>query len=230
MKKQITPKSILKTIAVTIIIMMSNVSIKAQGNVILSVNPDNCLAPTPNSGTYVPTGTLNSKTAYDNGSYLRIVWSGTQWEVQGDDPNISGVTWITGWHDTANTPKPPNYGWVADFGCFPITLTGDVSTMSTASVNNIVTSDYFFSDIYPNPASKEFIIKESNNELTKVSKEITVEVYDITGKMVLLEKHKVLSGETTIKTNIESFNKGTYFVKLLNNDNNVVYKQTVIKQ
>ncbi|MCP6757095.1 hypothetical protein NL533_36255, partial [Klebsiella pneumoniae] len=66
-------------------------------------NPDVCVAPVPNAGTYTACGTVNGKSAYCKGANLRIVWTGTRWELQGDDPNISGVTWVEGWHNDAAT-------------------------------------------------------------------------------------------------------------------------------
>lgn len=106
----------------------------------LSVSPESCMAPTPNSGTYTQSGTLNGKPMYINGSYLRIVWTGSQWEVQGDDPAISGVFWYAGWHNTKNTATPPDSCWQSTAGCFIPTFTGAVTVIpsySSSSITNI---------------------------------------------------------------------------------------------
>lgn len=95
------------------------------GQVVLSIaTSDNCMAPTPNAGTYTQSGTLNGKPMYVKGANLRIVWTGTQWEIQGDDPGISGVSWVTGWANTKNTSTPPSDCWSSPAGCFQATLSG----------------------------------------------------------------------------------------------------------
>ena len=102
---------------------------------------DNCMNPLPNAGTYVVSGTLNGKNMYIKGANLRIVWTGSQWELQGDDPSIGGVTWVTAWHNTYNTSIPPADCWVADFGCFPITLSGSAFPVVTVSSISLVNSN-----------------------------------------------------------------------------------------
>lgn len=95
------------------------------GQVVLSIaTSDNCMAPTPNAGTYTQSGTLNGKPMYVKGANLRIVWTGTQWEIQGDDPAIGGVSWFAGWVNTKNTATPPTDCWTSPSGCFQATLSG----------------------------------------------------------------------------------------------------------
>jgi Secretion system C-terminal sorting domain len=127
----------------------------------------------------------------------------------------------------------------AGIGTYSITYTytdGNSCTSSSSSsisvdactgiaVNNAASSF----DLYPNPATSEFTINVvSTSSIT--DKEITVEVYDILGNKVIQQKHTVVSGTSTLKTNIEQFNSGIYFVRLIDADNNVVYTQRVIKQ
>ena len=95
-----------------------------------------------------------------------------------------------------------------------------------------------FSNIYPNPTSSEFTIDVvsagSTGSLTSGSttenQEVTVEVYDVLGNLVIHSKHQLVSGTNTMKTNIEEFKNGMYFVRLLDVDSNVIHSQTVIKQ
>lgn len=94
------------------------------GQIIVTLSPDNCMAPLPNSGTYTESGTLNGKPMYVKGANLRIVWTGTQWAIQGDDPGIAGVNWTTAWFNTKNSPTPPSDCWQASFGCFLPTVSG----------------------------------------------------------------------------------------------------------
>jgi hypothetical protein len=114
----------------------------AQSVVVTVTVSDNCMNPLPNGGTYTASGSLNGKTMYVKGANLRIVWTGTQWELQADDPAIGGVTWVAGWYNTNNTATPPADCWAASFGCFPIVLSGPdaypavtVSSIALANAN-----------------------------------------------------------------------------------------------
>jgi hypothetical protein len=161
-------------VCVFIFLIITSMTVFAQGNVVLVTTvADNCLSPTPNGGTYTPSGTLNGKTQYVKGNNLRIVWTGNQWSVQGDDPQIGGVNWVTGWHNVSNTAKPPGECWVADFGCFPITLTGDVAACPALAVHfGAVTTttqqggnrvDW---STFTEQNSSEFIVERSSNGLS----------------------------------------------------------------
>lgn len=127
---------------------------------------DNCMNPLPNAGVYTLNGTLNGKNLYTKGANLRIAWSGSQWEVQGDDPNIGGVSWYTAWANTQNTNTPPTSCWTSLAGCFPISLSGpdafpivDVVSNSATSFNsgtNTVTYTVTFSGTINNLSSSNF--------------------------------------------------------------------------
>jgi hypothetical protein len=80
--------------------------------------------------------------------------------------------------------------------------------------------------LYPNPTSNEFMIDISSD----FDREVLVEVYDLPGNLFKQEKHLLLSGTSTIKTNIEENKSGIYFVRITDKDNNVLYTQRVIKQ
>lgn len=125
------------------------------GQVIVTVSPDNCMSPTPNSGTYTQSGTLNGKPMYLKGANLRIIWTGTQWQIQGDDPNIGGVTWITAWFNTNDSPTPPSDCWQASFGCFlptlsvpSVTPTVTVTSINTSSTNFTTASSLTYQAIF----------------------------------------------------------------------------------
>ena len=94
------------------------------------------------------------------------------------------------------------------------------------AMNNEVESSATFTDIYPNPATSEFTIDVTSEK----DMDVVVEVYDVLGNIVIHERHQVLSGTTTMKTNIEQYRDGMYFVRLLDVDSNVIHSQTVIKQ
>ena len=114
-------------------------------------------------------------------------------------------------------------------------ICGSTSAQKTLSItrcadpiamNNGVESSATFSNIYPNPASTVFTIDVT----TEKAQVVTVEVYDILGNLVISEKHNVVSGTSTMNTNIEQSNDGMYFVRLLDADSNIIHSGTVIKQ
>ena len=82
------------------------------------------------------------------------------------------------------------------------------------------------SSIYPNPTSLEFTIDIASD----VQNDVIIEVYDILGNKVIQQKHQIVIGDNTMKTNIEDYKAGMYFVRLIDVDNNVLYTQRVIKQ
>ncbi|MEI6489001.1 MAG: PKD-like domain-containing protein, partial [Bacteroidota bacterium] len=86
--------------------------------------------------------------------------------------------------------------------------------------------DNMFSTLYPNPTANEFNIDVT----TSVDRAVVVEVYDVLGNVVKHELHQLVSGTSTMKTNIEEYKNGIYFVRVLDVDNNVLYTQRVVKQ
>ncbi len=69
-------------------------------------------------------------------------------------------------------------------------------------------------NLFPNPASGtlhyEINVKENTN--------YTMEVVDITGKILLSEKPKVGLGNNNLEVNVSSLSPGIYFLKMLNNN------------
>jgi hypothetical protein len=93
------------------------------------------------------------------------------------------------------------------------------------TVVDVTTDNY--SEIYPNPATQEFTIDVT----TDVDKNIVVEVYDVLGNKLVSENHFIANGVVnTMKTNIETFKNGMYFVRLLDVNGNVLNTQRIIKQ
>ena len=96
--------------------------------------------------------------------------------------------------------------------------------------NGVEATGTTFSNIYPNPTASDFTIDVISTSSTTENQEVTVEVYDVLGNLVIHAKHQLVSGTITMKTNIEDFENGMYFVRLLDVDSNVIHSQTVIKQ
>ena len=105
---------------------------------------------------------------------------------------------------------------------YPVTYCHDPISMNNSSIeqpNN-------YSHIYPNPANSEFTIDVASD----IDKDVIVEIYDVLGNKVIQQKHQIIIGDNTIKTTIEQYKTGMYFVRLIDADNNVLYTERVIKQ
>ena len=87
-------------------------------------------------------------------------------------------------------------------------------------------TDNMFSELYPNPTSNEFTIDVTTDK----SLEIIEEIYDILGNILKHEKYQLTDGTNLITTKIEEYRKGIYFVRILGNQNNLLYIHKVIKQ
>ncbi len=86
--------------------------------------------------------------------------------------------------------------------------------------------DNTYSDLYPNPAKSEFTI-DISSEIDMV---VVMEVYNVLGNKVISEKHNLSAGNTSVKTSIERYERGIYFVRMLDANGNVLNTQRVIKQ
>ena len=86
-------------------------------------------------------------------------------------------------------------------------------------------NDNLFS-LYPNPVSDEFTVQINNLQLTGNNQQIKIEMYDVLGKIVL----QSLIQNQTSTINISHLNKGIYFVKLIEGNNNLLYTQKIIKE
>ena len=92
--------------------------------------------------------------------------------------------------------------------------------------NNVESNSTAFSNIYPNPTSSEFTIDVT----AEMDKDVIIEVYDVLGNIVVNEKHSIVTGTSVMKTNINEFKAGLYFVRLTEVNGNVVNTQRVVKQ
>jgi N-acetylneuraminic acid mutarotase len=81
-----------------------------------------------------------------------------------------------------------------------------------------------FSDIYPNPASNTFNIDIH----TTSANTVTLEVYDVLGKVIINTELTNRNGVNTI--DVSGLAKGMYFVRMNDEKNNSIYTQRVSKE
>ncbi len=103
---------------------------------------------------------------------------------------------------------------------------------NSIAMDNAGESGSTFSNIYPNPTSSEFTIDVTidKQQSSIYNQQLIMEIYDVLGNLVVHQKHEVVNGTNILKTNIEQFNNGIYFVRLIDVDGNVIYTERMMKQ
>ncbi|MCD4772030.1 MAG: T9SS type A sorting domain-containing protein [Bacteroidales bacterium] len=76
-------------------------------------------------------------------------------------------------------------------------------------------------DVYPNPFNNEITISGTDNNQT-----IYVEIYDILGKMVFTQKYKT----NKININLNGFDRGTYILKVKDENGIIIKIEKIVKQ
>mgnify|MGYP001990141868 FL=1 len=94
----------------------------------------------------------------------------------------------------------------------------DIAINFTTGVNNILSLDEL--KIYPNP------VTSSLNIYNPTENPLKIQVYDITGKLLMTEK--LSQGKNTIQA--DDFPKGIYIYKILNFSNNTIKTGKITKQ
>ena len=123
------------------------------------------------------------------------------------------------WTSGAVTVSAQNSCGTSGQKSLTVTCAGSIAMDSQATTDNVFS-------LYPNPTDNEFTIEVSSD----VANNLVVEVYDILGNLLKHEIHQLATGTGSIKTNIENYKDGIYFVRVLDNENNVMFTQKVIKQ
>ena len=148
-----------------------------------------------------------------------------------------GMTWGTGQGTNAITvniaPGLTNNTAVSTLKVNVTNVCGNASLFRTTSITRCLSPDAMnaeevntFSNIYPNPTSAEFTMDVTLDK----DQEIVLEMFDILGNVVISEKHNLASGTSIMKTNMEAFNNGMYFVRILDANSNVMHTERVVKQ
>ena len=79
--------------------------------------------------------------------------------------------------------------------------------------------------LYPNPTSSQFTIEF----LLQNENQLSLNVYDLNGKVVVQQAYKGSAGSNSISQNIESLASGLYII-ILSDNNDVLYKGRIAKQ
>ena len=149
----------------------------------------------------------------------------------------SGMTWATGQGtNVISVNIAPSVGTVTATSTLKLTETntcGNTSLFRSTTITRCLSPDVLntesgntFSSVYPNPTSAEFTMGVTLDK----NQEIVMEVFDILGNIVISEKHNLVSGTSTMKTSLEQFNSGIYFVRLIDANSNVLHTERVVKQ
>ncbi len=116
---------------------------------------------------------------------------------------------------------PTFYGVKTAAKVTSITETVTTYTPSTTSIKSVINADKI--NVYPNPTSD--VVAIQLNHLT--ANNITLELYDLTGK--LLQTSQILQGSTITYFDTRTLYEGTYLVKIIDNGNVVTKKIVVAK-
>jgi hypothetical protein len=114
---------------------------------------------------------------------------------------------------------PTFYGVKSGVKVTSITETVSTYTPSTTGLKSVIDANKI--NVYPNPASD--VVAIQLNHLT--ANNITIELYDLTGK--LLQTSQILQGSTITYFDTRTLYEGTYLIKIINEEN-VITKKIVI--
>ncbi|HEY4799056.1 MAG TPA: T9SS type A sorting domain-containing protein, partial [Bacteroidia bacterium] len=79
---------------------------------------------------------------------------------------------------------------------------------------------------YPSPTDGTFYFDIDVDS----ERDVIVEVYDVTGKLLLQNVHPLNAGITTVKENIGELTKGVYLVRVVDSTSNNYYSNTIVKE
>jgi PKD repeat protein len=174
---------------------------------------------TSNSLTIIVSGTAPVASFTYTSNQLDFIFTNTS-------TGATSYLWDFGDGNTS-TLQNPNHSYTAS-GLYIVTLT----VTSNCGTNNVIQSvnaigseisinnSQIFVIIYPNPAKTNANIEISG----VVSNEINIEITDILGRPVYLNKFNNASGITKVNLDFTNFEKGIYFVKVNADNKNRIVK------
>jgi Secretion system C-terminal sorting domain len=90
-----------------------------------------------------------------------------------------------------------------------------------SKIISIILSGKLLAKIYPNPIESDLnidVVSDKNNS------EVMVELIDVVGKIIDVQKRKITSGTSNITFDTDNLISGTYIVRITNDDNVVQHK------
>ncbi len=82
-----------------------------------------------------------------------------------------------------------------------------------------------FSELYPNPAT-DFL----NFDVTSdINKDVLVQVYNVLGAEVINQKYAVVTGTTSLKTDVSGLHNGVFMVRLTDLSNSITITKSMVK-
>jgi len=152
-----------------------------------------------------------------------LTWSGSAGDYKyayGEDPYSPGTSAGTLWSNTSKTITGLNPGTTYNFYVKSVCSAGSESTWAAVQFTTTGSGTYVKNidentnlSIYPNPTNGQFTINATFDSY----KNITVEMFDLTGKVILT---RIMNNVNGINENIslENVSKGIYYVKIEGND------------
>jgi hypothetical protein len=187
-----------------------SVSVTAGSYTVTGIDGNNCSNTTVGTPVFNP---LPVKTVTTSGAVLTATNASAtyQWIDCGTHTAINNQTnqaytaTVTGNYQVMLTEN----GCVDTSACYPVTVTGINSFVNNQNIS-----------IYPNPATDAFYLQTNT-----IFDNATVEVYDIIGQKVLVEK---LQNNLT-RLSLNNLNNAVYQIRVISN-NVLIYQSKVIKQ
>jgi len=135
----------------------------------------------------------------------------------------SGSTPITGETNQSFTATSNgNYAvMVISSGCANTSGCVNISTVGISEEFNSVSYH-----VYPNPINSNFTIEMNGLQ----DQQMLIEIFDALGKKVIAEQRTVNSTNSSISINTEYLSSGIYFLRLMNNSQELVYKVKLLKE
>lgn len=104
-----------------------------------------------------------------------------------------------------------------------IGIDGSVQYSKAISINN---DRPVSMSLYPNPSSDQLTIQLN----TGITENVKIQAIDFSGKVILNKLYSVSSGINTINLNIKSWLPELYFIRVVNNNNKLMFAQKFVKQ
>ncbi|MGZ4079641.1 MAG: T9SS type A sorting domain-containing protein, partial [Bacteroidia bacterium] len=108
-------------------------------------------------------------------------------------------------------------------------FTTSMTCMGTdANENRSLTTDSISApsiNVYPNPATEYFNVDITSD----MDKDVLLVVYDILGNKIIEQKHTLVNGVNTIKTDFQNYINGVYIVRVIDLNTNTVQTKTFVK-